>query len=133
MRKKSMAITSVILIILLVFFGVYFVLSAPKFAGNFTVSDFGEYLENEDFQTDINYGEITDYRIAANAGKKAIAECFENAEGGIFEWMGCFVYYDLESDTYYICTYHLLPFINGGAYDVILKSDGTILAVWGEK
>ena len=85
------------------------------------------------FQTDNNYGKITDCKSAAIVGKKAIADRFENSEGGIFEWMGCTVQYDVENDTYYIRTYHINPNIFGGAYDVIIKSDGTVLAIWGEK
>lgn len=133
MRKKSIVIASIVLMILIVFLCVYFILTAPKFAGDFTLNDFRENIENENFQTDKNYGEITDYRTAANAGKKAIAERFENSDGSIFEWMGCSVQYDKANDVYYVRTYHIAPFVMGGAYDVIIQSDGTVLAVWGEK
>jgi len=30
-------------------------------------------------------------------------------------------------------TYHIAPFVMGGAYDVIIQSNGTVLAIWGEK
>ena len=47
--------------------------------------------------------------------------------------MGCAVQYDVENDIYYIRTYHINPNILGGAYDVIIKSDGIVLAIWGEE
>jgi len=73
------------------------------------------------------------YKTAAKAGKNAIAEHFENSNGNIFEWMSCDVCYDRENDLYYVRTYYVNPLIAGGAYDVIIKSDGTIIAIWGEK
>ena len=47
--------------------------------------------------------------------------------------MGCRVQYDKENDAYYVRTFRLDPRVLGGAYDVILRSDGTVLAIWGEK
>ena len=38
-----------------------------------------------------------------------------------------------ESDAYYIRTYQMFPPVFGGAYDVIIQSDGIVLAIWGEK
>ncbi len=64
---------------------------------------------------------------------KPIDKRFENSEGGLFEWMGCSVQYDAESDAYYIRTYQMFPPVFGGAYDVIIQSDGIVLAIWGEE
>ena len=133
MRKTIIILCSVILVFLVAFFALYFILTAPKSTGAFSVDNYAEYIQNENFQTNENYGTITDWKSAAIAGKKAIADRFENSEGGIFEWMGCTVQYDVENDIYYIRTYHINPNILGGAYDVIIKSDGTVLAIWGEK
>ena len=47
--------------------------------------------------------------------------------------MGCSVQYDAESDAYYIRTYQMFTPVFGGAYDVIIQSDGIVLAIWGEK
>ena len=132
--KKGITILGVIIFALLVvFFSFYFILTTPKDTGSFSVDEFAEYIQNEQFQTDKNYGKITDYKSAADAGKTAITERFEIAEGGIFEWMGCSVQFDNETDTYYVRTYHIAPFVKGGAYDVIIQADGTIIAIWGEK
>ena len=109
------------------------VATAPKNAGSFSVDKFAGYIENEHFQTDKNYGKITDNTSAAAAGKTAISDRFENAEGSIFEWMGCRVRYDQECSAYYVRTFHVNPRVLGGAYDVIIQSDGTVLAIWGEK
>ena len=133
MKKTIIFLSSVILVFLVVFLSLYFISTTPKSTGKFTVNNYSEYIQNENFQTDNNYGTITDWKSAASAGKKAIADRFENSEGGIFEWMGCSVQYDVENDTYYIRTYHVNPLIKGGAYDVIIKSDGTVLTIWGEK
>ena len=132
--KKAITILGVIILALLVvFFSFYFILTTPKSTGDFSVDEFAEYIQNEYFQTDEKYGIITDYKSAAKAGKTAIAERFENSDGSIFEWMGCSVQYDEENDAYYVRTYHVAPFVLGGAFDVIIQSDGTILAIWGEK
>lgn len=131
--KKAIIISGSIILAIIIFFSFYFILTTPKDTGGFSVDNYAEYIQNEHFQTDNNYEKITDYKSAVAAGKKAIADRFENSNGGIFEWMGCSVQYDVENDAYYIRTYHLAPFVKGGAYDVIIKSDGTVLAIWGEK
>ena len=132
MKKVIIISGSIILAVLVVFFSLYFISITPKDTGKFSVDEFVEYIQNPHFQTDKNYGEIADYKSAAKEGKAAIAERFENSECGIFEWMGCTVQYDVENDIYYIRTYHINPNILGGAYDVIIQSDGTVLAIWGE-
>ena len=133
MKKAIIISSSIILAVFVVFFSFYFILTTPKSTGEFSVDEFTEYIQNQHFQTDKKYGEITDYTSAAKAGKTAIAERFENSEGGLFEWMGCSVQYDKANDAYYVCTYHIAPFWMGGVYDVIIQSDGTVLAIWGEK
>ena len=133
MKKIIIILSSVIFVFLIVFFSLYFIFTTPKNTGEFSVDNYAEYIENEYLQTDENYGKITDYKSAAVAGKKAIGDRFENSEGGIFEWMGCSVQYDTENDTYYIRTYHIDPNVFGGAYDVIIQSNGTVLAIWAEK
>ena len=133
MKKAIIILSAIILVFLVAFFALYFILTAPKSTGAFSVDNYAENIQNENFQTDENYGTITDWKSAAIAGKKAIADRFENSEGGIFEWMGCSVRYDEESDAYYVRTYHVAPFVKGGAFDVIIQSDGTVHAIWGEK
>ena len=133
MKKAIIISGSIILAVLVVFFSLYFISITPKDTGKFSVDEFVEYIQNPHFQTDKNYGEIADYKSAAKAGKAAIAERFENSEGGLFEWTGCNVQYDAESDAYYIRTYQMFPPVFGGAYDVIIQSDGIVLAIWGEK
>ena len=132
MKKAIIISSSIILAVLVVFFSLYFISTTPKDTGEFSVDEFAEYIQNQHFQTDKNYGEITHYKSAVKAGKVAIAERFENSEGGLFEWMGCSVQYDKENNAYYVRTYHTSPLVMGGAYDVIIQSDGTVLAIWGE-
>ena len=133
MKKATIISGSIIIAILVIFFSLYFVATAPKNAGDFSVDTFAEYIENEHFKTDKTYGKITDYKSAAVAGKNAISDHFENADGGIFAWRGCAVKYDEKSDAYFVETYQILPPVFGGAYGVIIQSDGTVLAIWGEK
>ena len=133
MKKAIIILSSIILVFLVAFLLSYFILTNPKNAGDFSIDNYAEYIQNEYFQTEINYGKITDYKSAAVAGKNAIADRFENSEGDILEWKGCDVLYDTENNAYYIRIYHINPFILGGAYDVIIQSDGTVLAIWGEK
>ena len=133
MKKAIIISSSIILAVLVTFFSLYFISTTPKDTGEFSVDEFAEYLQNQHFQTDKKYGEITDYKSAAKAGKAAIAERFENSDGSIFEWKGCAVKYDEKNDAYYIRTYQMFPPVLGGAHDVIIQSDGTVLAIWGEK
>ena len=133
MKKAVIAIGLIVLIISVLFICLYFVLTAPKFTGNFSVNTYQSEIENDNYHTETNYGKINDYKSAASAGKKAITDRFENSKGGIFKWMGYSVQYDAESDAFYIRTYPLTPFMEGGTYDVIIQSDGTVLAIWGEK
>ena len=133
MKKAMIISSSIILAVLVVFFSLYFISTTPKDTGDFSVDEFAEYFQNEHFQTDKNYGEITDCKSAAIEGKTAISERFESSDGSIFEWMGCSTQYDAENDAYYIRTFHINPLVMGGAYDVIIQSDGTVLAIWGEK
>jgi len=133
MKKTITILGIIILLLLVVFFSLYFILTTPKNTGDFSIDDFSEYLQNEHFQTDKNYGKITDCKSAAVAGKRAISDRFENSEGSLFKWMGCSVEYDRVNDTYYVRTYSVSPFVFGGAYDVIMQADGTVLAIWGEK
>ncbi len=133
MKKAIIVISSIVFAVLVLFIVLYFAFTAPRFTGDFSINEFQGEMENVNFQTEINYGKIDDYKSAASAGKNAIADRFENSDGGILEWMGCSVQYDAENDAYYIRTYHLAPLMMGGAYDVIIKSDGTVLAIWGEK
>ena len=133
MKKIIIAIGSIVFIVLVLFICFFFVLTAPKFTGHFSTSTYQAEMENVNFQTEMNYGKIDGYKSAASAGKKAIADRFEDSKGGIFEWMGCSVRYDAKNDIYYIRTYHLNPLLKGGAFDVIMQADGTVLAIWGEK
>ena len=133
MKKTAIITSTVILIIVIGFLCLYFAMTSTSYIGEFSVSEFEYEIDNPDFQSDINCGEITDFRTAAKMGKTVISECFENADGSIFRWMACDIMYDEVNDVYYIRTYRISPLLNGGAYDVIVQSDGTVLAVWGEK
>lgn len=132
--KKSILIIGIVLLILIIpFLSVYAIRTAPKDKGAFSVDDYTAYIAEPNFRTERTYGAITDWKTAANIGKQAIRDRFgKSAEGGLFEWMGCDVQYDTDNDTYYVRTYHVNPNVLGGAFDVIIKADGTILAIWGE-
>ena len=133
MKKVAIIIVAVITVLVVLPTSLFFALTAPQDKGAFSVGEFCDELENENFQTDKTYNTIKDYKSAAKIGKTAIADRFENANGSIFRWMGCDVQDDEKNDAYYIRTYRLSPFVMGGAYDVIIQSDGTVLAIWGEK
>ena len=133
MTKAVMISGLIVLIFLIVFFSLYFFLTAPKYTGTFSVDDFSAYIENEHFQTEARCGELTDYRSAAKAGKSIMAERFGNTEGSIFEWTGCDVRYDSTHRAYYVRTDSLTLLTKGGGFGVIRSADGTVLAIWGEK
>lgn len=134
MKKTIITVGIVLLALLITVVSAYAIGTAPKDKGSFSVEDYAEYIAEPNFQTVRTYDAVTDWKEAAKGGKQAIRDRFgESAEGGLFEWMGCHVQYDEANDAYYVRTYHLFPLVMGGAYDVILKADGTILTIWGEK
>lgn len=133
MKKVVLLAGMILLGMAVVFFCAYFLATAPIHTGSFSVDQYAAYVRNQNFQTDRQYGAITDTFTAAQAGKTAITERFENATGGIWEWHGCHVQYDSEQDAYYVRTFRIAPMVNGGGYNVILRPDGTVLAIWGEK
>ena len=130
MKKTIITVGIVLLALLITLVSAYAIGTAPKNKGSFSVEDYAEYIAEPNFQTERTYDAVTDWKSAAKVGKQAILDRFgESAEGGLFEWMGCHVQYDKENDAYYVRIYHIV----GGAFDVILKADGTILTIWGEK
>ena len=134
MKKSVIVITVIILIFAVAFFSAYFILTFPKNNGEFSIDDFAEEIEMFAYQGDKKYEEPTDYKVAGKIGIKAINEEFgEYSKASIVDWMGCDVQYDKENEIYYVRTYHINPLIIEGAYNVIIKSDGTVLAIWGEK
>ncbi len=134
MKKAITILIAVTILSASVFASSYFILTSPKDKGDFSVGNFSEEIELFGVENDKNYGSITDYKSAAKVGKLVIDEEFgENSAGSAFKWVGCDVRYDKENEMYYIRTYHISPLVLGGAYDVIIKADGTILAVWGEE
>ena len=131
--KKAKIVIIAVFALIVVFFGLYLGLTSPYFSGDFSINEYKEEIENLNFKTEKKYERITDFRSAAKVGKTAISERFDHSDGSIFEWMGCSVHFDNDSDTYYVRTYHVMPFVLGGAYNVLIQSDGTVLAIWGEK
>ncbi len=132
-RTVTISVISILAVVIL-FFSLYFVLTSPAYTGEFSISEFSEEIQNVSFHVEKTYGSANDYKSAAVAGKAVINERFESSDGSIFEWRGCDVKYDKENDVYHVRTYNISLFpVFGGAYDVIIKSDGTILAIWGEK
>lgn len=131
--KKAKIVIIAVFALIIVFLGLYLGLTSPYFSGDFSINEYKEEIENLNFKTEKKYERITDFRSAAKVGKAAISERFDHSDGSIFEWMGCRVRYDQECSAYYVRTFHVNPRVLGGAYDVIIQSDGTVLAIWGEK
>lgn len=100
--------------------------------GTFAVEDYGEEIGNPYFQTMYSYSPVENYRQAGNAGIQAMADRF--GKDLAFELRGCNVCYD-EGDDVWLVQLHIVSAVPmfGGGYSAILKSDGTVLAVWGEK
>lgn len=134
MRKRIAIICGIVVVCLCIAYLVaYFIATSPVDQGAFLAEEFSEYIDCEEFQTDLVYDRITDVKTAGIVGEKAISDRFEESKGSIFEWMGCDVRYDAENDFWHVRTYPIFPLMKGGAYDVILRSDGTVVTIWGEK
>ncbi|MBO5756807.1 MAG: hypothetical protein J6S28_03830 [Clostridia bacterium] len=134
MKKVWIVLAILVLVLIALFLSAYLIATAPMNTGEFSLDEFAWEIENFAFQGDQTYGEIDGWREAAKIGKNVIAEHYEAySEGSLLEWMGCSVKYDAQNDVYYVRTFHLTPFMMGGAYDVILRADGTVVALWGEK
>ena len=133
MKNRIIVLLAVILLFIIAFLSVYFILTAPKYKGEFSIDSFSEDIENYPFESDKKYGNIADYQSAGKIGKAVIDEhCGEYSKGSIVDWIGCDVQYDKENEVYHVRAYHINPFIMGG-YQVIIRTDGTVLALMVEK
>jgi hypothetical protein len=134
MKKILVICLCVVLIILIAVFVLYVFATAPKYEGEFLLEVYEEEIKNQNFQMETTYGEIIDYKFAAKVGQKAISDRFSDAESSLLKWRGCLVSYDKENDVYHVLSYPIavIPMF-GGSYEVLIKSDGTILAIWGNK
>lgn len=72
MKKTIIILSSVIFVFLLAFFSLYFIITAPKTRAIFLIDDYIKYIQNKNFQTQNNYGKITDCKFAATAGKQLL-------------------------------------------------------------
>lgn len=133
MKKALLVSCGIILLLMIILVCVYGVQTAPKDIGSFSVGEFHVEMNNAAFQSDRNYGEITNFKSAAKAGKAAVAQRFEDYRDSIFRWMGCDVQYDSNHAAYLVRLYPLSSSVKGGEYIVIMQSDGTVLAIWGGK
>lgn len=131
--KKTFCIIGLVLCAVLVgYLSLYFVCTTPFNDGSFELSDYSDCIDDPNFQDDKNYGEITNYKTAAKIGNEIFAERFEESKSSLFLWRGCAVKYDSNNSAWYVRTFIIAP-VFGGAHDVIISSNGDVLAVWGEK
>lgn len=131
--KKFTIILSVVLLVIAGCIGLYFSLTTPKFTGDFTLETYQQQIDNPEFKSDNNYGEIKNYKDAVKAAQIAISDRFETTKGYIFQVNGCTVQYDKENEAYCVSQHIVFPPVFGGGYKVIIKTDGAIIAIWGEK
>jgi len=100
--------------------------------GSFSVDAYAAHIANPHFQTRYTYGPIENYRQAGQAGIQAVTDRFQ--EQVSLSLRGCIVYYDSQNDIWHVQLHWTSPLVTfGGGYSVLLKSDGTVLAIWGEK
>lgn len=100
--------------------------------GSFSVDAYAAHIANPHFQSRYTYGPIENYRQAGQAGIQAVTDRFQ--EQVSLSLRGCIVYYDSQNDIWHVQLHWTSPLVTfGGGYSVLLKSDGTVLAIWGEK
>ena len=134
MKKGFFVVGSILLAVLVAYFGLYFVCTTPFDDGSFELSDYSDFIDDPNFQHDKNYGEITDYKTAAKIGKEIFAERFEESKSSLFSWRGCAVTYDDTNKAWFINTFPISPIpVFGGGFCAIVSSNGNVITVWGEK
>lgn len=133
MKKTAYLWGIVFLLVLLAFVAAYFGMTQPKNCGEFSVETYSEEIATSSFQSDQIYEAVLDYQGAARIGKQAIADRFEAYKSSIFSWMACDVRYDPSADMWFVRVYRVSPWGSGTGYNVILRSDGSIRSIWGEK
>ena len=131
MKKNLLNCGIFVLIIAVLYITAYFVFTMPINSGTFSKDEYYKELNNPEFKTDKVYEKITDMASAAKVGKKAIADRFENSESKLFSWKGCEVKYNDTDDIWCVRIFTFLGF--GGGYSVLFNSNGSVLAIWGEK
>lgn len=131
--KKKAVIIGIVLLVLVVC--VVMIALLPGKVESFSVSDYTEQIENPNFHTDKQYAAVTDARGAKKIGQEALTERFgDNDDGYWFTWPRITVSYDEENDVWLIVKGNASLFpVEGGSLYVLIRSDGTEIAIWGEK
>lgn len=102
----------------------------------FSIEDFTAEINNPNFHTDIQYDSVHDYRSAVKVSKTVIADHFGPQSSGNdwFMWRSLTVRHNKENDIWHVSSGIIFPpLMFGGGYDVLIASDGKVIAVWGSK
>ena len=116
-----------------VYVGIYGYITAPRDAGDFLARDYADYISDIHCQSDQIYAPISDVKSAGKIGRKALADRFPASRNGLFRWMVCDVQYNERNDMWYIRANSRFAPELGGDYHVIMRANGTVVAIWGDK
>lgn len=127
--KKGLLIIAVVLLSLCVLGGVAFAIYVtPQYEGEFVVEEYTDKISNPNFHSGKTYAPITDKGSAVEVGKAAIIDRFgTQAEERIYRTK-----YHAEEDVWCISA-QPKGIVMGGSLYVLIRSDGTEVAIWGEK
>lgn len=128
-RSKLIKITIAIVILCLLVSLVWFVIRiAPYNMGNYTMEHYTIYFDKNFHPEYKQYDEIQDYKDAYNIALDVIDDVCPTSDFTRFNtWYKREVYYDSQSDTWFV---HAFPWDNDfldGEYGVIISTDGTVV------
>ena len=128
--KKGLLITGIVVACLVLLGGVAFAIYVtPQYEGEFVVEEYADKISNPNFHSGKTYAPITDKDSAVEVGKAAIIDRFgTQAEERIYRTK-----YHAEEDVWCISAQPKGIMVMGGSLYVLIRSDGTEVAIWGEK
>ena len=129
--KKIVLIVIVILLIIAIFnLYLYAVRILPQDGGSYCISDYSHLIEIG-YKTDKKYPKLKNRWDACKLGQQIILEFFPESNLTFFttEYFRT-VYYDAQSDTWFVYVGLSDSSVSGGDYGCILSSEGSLISCW---
>lgn len=133
MKKRILKISLVIVLIaLIILLAVWILAVLPKDKGDYRIEDYAYEVDLFKYDSEKTYDEVHNIYDACWIATNAVSERFPEERFLLFSteyerW----VYYDGESDTWFVYFALSDPDVLGGGYACVIASDGEVIACWG--
>lgn len=131
-RIKIIVFTAllVLFVILCVCLYMYALRILPKDGGTYSIDDYARQIEIG-YKNDQQYPKIANRWDAYKIAQEIIVTCFPESELTSFDtYFERTVYFDPQSDTWFIYVAPYDIYVHGDEYGCILNSNGTLISCW---